>query len=529
MKKGLLYITLGITLFSSSCTHDFDEINNDPVAIDADKYNANLLLARSQYNYANTGYAQLLFQSMWSQLLSSTYNYYSNGDKYVESSGRTGYQNQLWNDDYKAANFANEMVSLAGQHNLTNLAAIGTIMKILIVQHITDCYGDVPYSQAFGGKSNTFTPEYDTQEAIYESMLADLEKAVAALDESGDRPTSDLFYGGDIAQWKRFGNTLMLRSAMRLVRSKPDVAKAYAEKAAAAGTFRDINDDAVCPTDNSTGNSNGTSNALLVVEDYREVKWTQRLIDYLRVNNDPRLSYVAEIPQAGLKNNQNSALAGDRDSSKQQGMPNGSDLAGNATDISHARRYPGSTGGTGDVAPLGNYSRPTTALYLSKSAPEFVMTYAEAELLLAEAAVRGWNIPGTAASHYRNAVSAGIQSLSAFGTAGTISASVADAYADTHPLNTSSQEASLKQINEQYWATNGLLFNFIEAWVNWRRSGYPQLTPVNYPNNFTNGVVPRRIPYQSTEASTNPVNYKIAVGRLTGGDTWVSRVWWDPS
>ncbi|ACU64129.1 SusD/RagB family nutrient-binding outer membrane lipoprotein [Chitinophaga pinensis] len=527
MKKGLLYITLGLTLFSTGCTHDFDEINSDPVAVDGSKYNANLLLAKSQYQYANTGYAQLLFQSMWAQLLSSTYNYYSNGDKYVASSGIIGYQNQLWNDDYKGASFAYEMVTLAKDKGLTNLASAGTIMKILLIQHITDCYGDVPYTEALQGKTGSFTPTYDTQESIYTSMLSELETAINAFDPAADKLTSDLFYGGDIAKWKRFGYSLMLRSAMRIVKANPTLARQYAEKAAAGGTFAGISDNAVCPTDNSTGNGNGTSSALLVVEDYREVKWSKPLIDYLKAHNDPRLNVASEIPPVGLKDGTNSALAGNKDPNVQVGMPNGYDLAGGTTDVTKRSDYPGSTGTGNDVYPLGKYSRPTTAVYLGRSAPEFVLTYAETELLLAEAAVRGWTVTGSAATHYSNGVSAALQSLATFSSAAAISAATADAYATAHPLDVSSTAASMKQINEQYWATNGLLFNFIEAWTNWRRSGYPVLTPVNYIGNFTGGTIPRRIAYQSTEGSTNPVNYAAAVGRLQGGDTYTARIWWD--
>lgn len=527
MKKGLLYITLGLTLFTSGCTHDFDEINTDPISVDGTRYLPNLILARAQYSYANKGYAQLLFESMWPQLLSSTYNYYSNGDKYVASSGIIGYQNQLWIDDYRAASLASEMTTLAKEKQLNNLANVGIIMKILIMQHITDCYGDVPYSEALSGKAGVFTPKYDTQEEIYTSMLTELETAITALDAAGDKPSSDLFYGGDIAKWKKFGYSLMLRSAMRLVKVNPTLARQYAEKAAAGGTFESIADNAYGRTDNSTGNGNGTSGALLVTEDYREVKWSKPLIDYLRVNNDPRLGVVAEVPPAGLKNGTNSSLAGSRDSSAQIGMPNGYDLLGGATDVTKRADYPGSTGAAGDVYPLGKYSRPTTAIYLDRSAPEFVLTYAETELLLAEAAVRGWTIPGTAAQHYRNGVAGALQSLATFSSSAAISATVANAYADAHPLNVSSTEASLKMINEQYWATNGTLFNFIEAWVNWRRSGYPVLTPVNYIGNFTGGTIPRRIAYHSTEGSTNPTNYQSAVGRLDKGDTYTSRVWWD--
>jgi hypothetical protein len=156
-----------------------------------------------------------------------------------------------------------------------------------------------------------------------------------------------------------------------------------------------------------------------------------------------------------------------------------------------------------------------------------VLTYAETELLLAEAAARGWSVGGTALTHYANGVSAALQSLATLGADGAISAATADAYALAHPLNITTLDASLKQINEQYWATTGAFFNYMEAWVNWKRSGYPVLTPVNYTGNFSGGVIPRRQPYPPVEASINGTNYTEAAGRITGGDTWSSRVWWD--
>lgn len=66
-----------------------------------------------------------------------------------------------------------------------------------------------------------------------------------------------------------------------------------------------------------------------------------------------------------------------------------------------------------------------------------------------------------------------------------------------------------------------------EAWANWRRGGYPVLTPVNYFNNVTNGTIPRRFTYPVTEAATNSANYSDAVSRLNNGDKMTSRVWWD--
>ena len=71
------------------------------------------------------------------------------------------------------------------------------------------------------------------------------------------------------------------------------------------------------------------------------------------------------------------------------------------------------------------------------------------------------------------------------------------------------------------------MLNFVEAWNNWKRSGYPVLIPVNYAGNFSNGTIPRRQTYPASEATLNPEGYKAALGSLSGGDTWTGRVWWD--
>ena len=257
------------------------------------------------------------------------------------------------------------------------------------------------------------------------------------------------------------------------------------------------------------------------------MRWGKVLIDMLKAANDPRLPVIAEVPLPGKENSANESLAGDNTPSAQQGMPNGYDQNGGATDISHAPNYPGATGTGDDINPVGGYSRPTSSVYLDLNTPGFILTYAETQFLLAEAAVYGWNVGSSASVHYANGLSAALQTYGTLNGTNPISASTADAFAAANPLDVSSTDNSLKQINDQIWITEGTLFNFEEAWINWRRSGYPVLNPVNYIGNFTNGQIPRRQLYPSSEATNNTANYKAAVGGLSGGDSWTSRVWWD--
>lgn len=532
--KKIGYILTIITVFATSCTDKFADINTDPNKTSAAVFNPNYLLSESQFEYGNTGYSQLLFQSMWTQTLASTFSYYGNGDKYVASGSFIAYQGRVHEETYRAASLSYEMQNLVkDKPEMSNLYNVGTIMKVLCLSRITDCYGDVPYSEALKAKEGITLPKYDSQSSIYPAMLTELETAVKALDAAKAVPTADLMFKGNITNWKKFGYSLMLRLSMRLAKVDAAAAKTWAEKAYAGGVFASVDDNAKVLTDNAT-NGNNTSGALRVPDDYREVRWSKTFIDYLKSTSDPRLEAIAEVAQAGYANNTNQDLAGDNSVAKQIGLPNGFDLNGGATDIAKHPQYPGASGSGADIARVGNYSRPRTSIFVDRSGVNFVMTYAETELLLAEAKVRGWNVGAlTAAEHYKNGVKAAAASLVQFNNAAKADVSIAksidamDAYLDKNPLNTSTTDASLKQINEQIWVATGITFNFIESWSNWRRSGFPTLTPVVYPNGFSNGTIPRRIPYKSTEPSYNPENYKIAVAGITGGDTFTSRVWWD--
>lgn len=530
--RNVYLILLGITILVTGCSKSqLDKINTDPTKATGPNFDPNALLASAQLNYANTGYYQLVYESTMMQVLASTYYYYNNGDKYINEGNFTDYQGAIFTQDYNESSSIRQMQALCRQRDsvkYTNLIGVGDIMFALILQRVTDMYGDCPYSQADMAQQGIKYPVYDKQQDIYNQMLAGLDQAISRLDPNQPKPTDDLLYNGDIAKWKRFGYSLMLRIAMRLTKIDPVTAQKWAEKAAAGGTFAGVTDNAIVQTDASNLKSqNATSNALRTLTDYQQVRWSKTLIDFLRKTSDPRLSVISEIPSPGLANNGDEALSGNPDSSLQKGMPNGYDLLGGPTDISKSPGYPGGTGTGADFAPLGNYSRPRTSMYLKLGEPIFVFTYAETELLLAEAAVRGWNVNGAAQQHYANGVSGAMQSLTQLDAQTVIDPLTIVSYLNNHPLDMSSATSALQMINTQYWVTTGTNFNFIENWFNWRRSGYPVLTPVNYPGNVTNGIIPRRMIYLSTEILTNPTNYKAAVAGLTGGDNLTSRVWWD--
>ncbi|RZK32658.1 MAG: SusD/RagB family nutrient-binding outer membrane lipoprotein [Hymenobacter sp.] len=529
MKKSLLFAAMATVLLSTSCSEKYlDEVNTNPNAASAANLNPNYLLTDGQLTFANTGYTQLLYQAPAIQGLASTFNYYGNGDKYVNAGGFVGYQGRIFNEGYTALSRLQQAIDVAnaqGASRYVNVIAISNIMKVMIFQRITDAYGDIPYTQALMAAQGIATPQYDKQEDIYPALLTNLEAAIGTLNASGATASGDLIYGGNVAQWRKLGYSLMVRVAMRMTKANPTLARTYTEKAAAAGTLASITDNAIVKTDAANGDTqNATAGALLTTDDFREVKWSKTIIDYLRTTSDPRLGVIAEIPVAGATANANQALSGNTDPSVQRGLPNGYDLTGGTLDIRKRSDYPGATGTGADAAPLGNYSRPRLTVYIQRNAPNFVLTYAETELLLAEAASRGWSVGSNAATHYANGVRGALQSMSQLSTTATISSTTIEAFVTANPLAATNQ---LKQINEQYWLETCTTFNFIEGWNNWRRSGFPALVPVNYPGNVTNAMIPRRMIYPATEISNNPAGYQSGVASLNGGDLLTSRVWWD--
>ena len=133
------------------------------------------------------------------------------------------------------------------------------IMRVFIFHRITDLYGDCPYSEAGQGYINgILTPKYDSQQDIYMDMLKELEEAVAQISGDGALGSADVIYGGSAAHWKAFGNSMMLRLAMRLTQVDAATAQAWAVKAIAAGTMTS-NDHlaSVKHGDGSTGRKNG--------------------------------------------------------------------------------------------------------------------------------------------------------------------------------------------------------------------------------------------------------------------------------
>jgi hypothetical protein len=388
--------------------------------------------------------------------------------------------------------------------NLHNAARVARIFAYHIC---TDIYGDVPYSEANKGyEERIFFPKYDHQGDIYMGMLQELSEAAAGFDTNADdMGAQDLIYKGDVNKWRKFAYSLMLRLAMRISNVDPTTAQLYISKAIEGGVFTGNADNAFIPMETGPDirtNSNGISRTLTPGDGNIPGILSNTLVDFMRDHDDPRLMIISSgIGYWGQEKITDPDL--------QRGMPNGKDHA-------TIRDYEGVTS---SFLIDTTYSR-INELLLDYDDPSLMQSYAEVELLLAEAAVQGWHT-GDPATHYNNGVRAGMQMYDIFDPSFTVSDAEVDAYLAAHPYDPAK---GLEMIGNQYWVATFL--NFYETWANWRRTGYPLLTPVNYPGNDTGGTIPLRINYSTVEASNNFDNYNAASERI-GGDKMTTRVWWD--
>jgi hypothetical protein len=511
----LLGLFSAIIVLYTSCTKKFDELNTDPTAYNPTNFEPNYLLTTAQLAYTGsfdfsyeTWRGNLIYSSTMMQQLSTVIGYWA-GDKYLLNADyTTAYWQVAYPEQVKPVADLVELTRNKDQYK--NLHQIARIVRAMIMQRISDLYGDVPYAAAgLGYYSGVYFPVYDKQQAIYTDIIKEYEEAAIALDPAADKPAGDAFYKGkpdQIEKWRKLAYSLMLRAGARLVKIDPATAQATIQKT--LGKTMQSNDDNAFLIHDESGGRPTVNRNFQVLQGQPEadyVKWSQKLIDFLKTNNDPRLGVIAEVN------------GGDRTPANQKGMPNGYDLSGVAgRDISSAPGY----------TTIAAYSKPS-ALLNKLNAPTFIFTFGEAELLLADAAARfpgGISGIGSASSYYNSGVKAAITYMAPYDPLAAISNGTADAYLLAHPYDAAN---GLSMINTQYYALTATMLDFYEGWSNWRRSGYPVLTPVVYPGNVTNGTVPRRFPYPLAEANTNPTNYKAAHDAVPGGDLLSGRVWWD--
>jgi hypothetical protein len=360
---------------------------------------------------------------------------------------------------------------------IVNQIAVAKILKSFFYWHMTDRWGDIPFSEALKGKEN-FTPKYDKQQDIYNGLFKLLDEANAAIVTGNIK--NDIVYGGDMGKWKRLGNTIHLLMALRL--SKVDALKGAAEfnKALTNGIMAANTDNFAYPHLAEQPNENFWYNQFTRLgRNWYAV--SKPLVDYMKPLDDPRLPVFA---------NKNTA--------------------GNYVGLDYG--LPGST-----TVVINNFSLLGSGIRQQNS-PVYLVTYAQALFAKAEAAKLGWITGGdvTAKTNYDLAIEQSI--LQWTGSNATVAAYLAKPEVTYDPVN------AIKQIATQRWVH--LFLNGYEAWAEWRRTGYPVLVAAPGANG---DKIPRREGYPLQERANNTANYNAAVAAFPygGADDLNTRVWWD--
>ena len=379
-----------------------------------------------------------------------------------------------WTALYNTLMDMKELENKAAASGSQAYVGVSKLLQAHAFSVITDMFGDVPFSEALQGRTN-ITPAYDKQENIYPALIAMIDEGLTALSVGTETISGDVVYGGDVAKWKKYGNSLKLRLLNHLSSRQPNAAANFL--ASNPSLIETSVDDAKVAFGSVAANANPIYQ-FDVLSGRSDQAVSSTIVDKMKALSDPRVGVYFE-PVA------NNVLG----------------LKG---------QYLGNTPGNDEEDSKKNrYSRVGSA-YASIKAPVVLMSAAEVNFIKAEVYHRASDSRAQAA--YQAAIT---QDFAALGLSSSAAAYLANANV--------AYNGTLQRIMEQKWIT--MFQASYESWVDWRRTGYPALTPAA--NNTTSNVIPRNLPYPEVEINSNRANLVAGPGIPIPYIGLSNRVWWD--
>jgi len=503
---------------------DFKDTNTDPTK--SSNMDPAAELAYTQLFYSGSlsvleKTTAILLMPMMQQTGGAYFTRY--GALYIENKP---YMNAMWEQGYESEikNIVDATQRAKEDSTRPNLHAMCRVMKVYLFDELTDLYGDIPYGEAAKGfLDGTLHPKFDVQKDIYDDFFKELKAAETEFVPGKDNVTEDLFYGGDVAKWKKFTNSLRIRLALRIAKREPELAKSEILDAYNDGVMTS-NDD-ICMTQHEDIQDSYTDlrgNGVSAAFNQQSVvpRVCQTLLDQLKNTGDPRFEPMIRVYKdfANQPFNRTDVTEQLRPITGIIGVIAGHYIYDDYLNAQTVTLPDGSS-----VTVSNNEQKAQFANFLIRNnAPFFHMTYAEVEFLLADATARlGMELGGTAADHYKNGVTAACKQLSLFPDGPVITDKQINDFLAANPLE---QGKELEMINTQLWIN--LIMNGPECFANWRRSGFPDLkSSASAESSVT--TIPRRFEYPLSEQEQNKENYDAAVASMGGTDTWTARVWWD--
>lgn len=506
-----------ILIGASSCTDHFEVLNTPQNMITVENVDGALLgqaFAQTQWmSIAGFRYqtGQNLFADVYAQYFATTHPKFHSDQFQENPNWHNAWYIEFYGNTAPQIHFVEQFTE---ENDMPVENAVAKVWRVWMYHRVTDYYGPIIYSEFGNGKTSV---NFDSQEMVYRDFFKTLDEAVAVLKDNIEENafgSHDMVYSGDVGKWLTFANSLRLRLAMRVVYADPELAKAEAEKAVAAGVMIDNADNAgVLATQTSQNN-------LSLWTYLSEFRMSASMESTLKGFNDPRLSEF--FNEAGDR------LGG---SGGYHGLRNGVPASFKVGTINKDHSFlddkwlPWQDGGGGDETPSA------------------VLYAAEVYFLRAEGALRDWNMGGTAGELYNEGIrtslaqwtSASFEEVEGYINSTATPVPVEDVFespamADIPVLYQSGAdfETRLEQIITQKWIA--VFPDGREAWAERRRTGYPRgyaiieskVSPL-----IERDELMRRLTLAKVEIQNNAVALEAARTLLNGPDQNDTRLWWD--
>ncbi|MBS1508576.1 MAG: SusD/RagB family nutrient-binding outer membrane lipoprotein [Bacteroidetes bacterium] len=444
----------------------------------------------------NTNQAWTLGNAM-SQLVVFSASYYNVAGARFAPINNSAY----WSTCYSNARDAATIVTQAKKQNNPGNQAVGLALQAYAFSQLTDCWGDIPYTQALRGASANYLAPYDDQQSIYTNagtgLLAKLATADSLLTANPSAVISgDPLYGGNALKWRKFINGLRLRLLIR-ISAKQDVSAAMQSVLNEGVLFQNSGESAALK--------------LTTALPWLFPSYTDRAGDFsIKVLDSILYKFYANT--------------GDRDRLTLFFAQSPNVIGTPAFSFTNYKGIPqvvdASSSQAATASQFAKTLSPTSTYVSSPLNFSRIITYAEVQFILAEAALKGY-IPGgiaQATTYYSNGV------LGAYAEVG-LPAADATAYLSANPLSadpTNTYAVAMNQIIMQKWALN--LNNGFEGWLEQRRTGIPVF---DLTANQNNGSVAMKFLYPPDEEFVNSINYNNEMKKIQGGkDNANYRAWW---
>jgi Starch-binding associating with outer membrane len=454
MKNLILFLV--IILFIPSCFKDSD-INIDPnrsVTVDPA-----LLFSGAATQFSLLRVAELTWPiALGSQMWASGGRWGLAQANYDQTRVRSAW-GRTYTDVLKNLNVALENIQSSPTPNKNSLAQVKILMAFAYAQ-TSLLWGDIPFSEAATGKVDL--PKFDAQKDVLAGCITMLDQAIADITETskGIQAPNDLYYGGDMAKWKKFANSLKLRILFSMVDADPSKGAEIGKLMATNNFISSVDENMQFKYFNQPGRQNPRFSFTAIFRGGVQQDWycAKPVYDLLVTLKDPRIPYFFQ---------------------------KGPDAAANEFIALESTE----TFTTKSALVNMNLLRPEL--------PEVSFSYSEQLLFEAEAIAKGYAPGGltAATTKFRKGVE---ESLKSFG----VPAADALQYANSLPELTTAN--FVKQLAEQQYLD--LFMRPIEGWTQNRRSG---TTSSEIPLLKTPPAAPvqglfRRLLYRSEEVNSNP-------------------------